>query len=529
MANVIANIAASKRERAFAKEKKRILAKLAMLREFGDTSDEAKRERIARCSGKENLIEFGRTYLPHYFNTKTQAEWHPEYISTFSEVEEVHTFIAPRGDAKSTIGSFADPLQDACFGYEEFIVLAMENKMKATMQTWRILLELKYNPLLINDFGQLIDDEQAKDNFATIASEKHPKSTRIAALGGGQSARGLVSGPSRPSKFICDDIESRKVARSPNMVEKTVDIINSDWMYCMKATGWKFRIVGTMICRGSVLDTLRKNTEDKHHHFRAIENLGTPNERSTWEEHEPLALLKKAMKRGISKFMAEKQGEPMENDGFIRQEWLRHWVTLPHDLDRSKIDIIVDPSYSATGDYKAFGVIAPYKFDSKNKAFGDWKDSNGAPFEEDLYDIVIDVYDRRASNIEFMKSLYAYYHKYRPRRIIIEGVFAQKIFWENEYKRFKINPKYGELPIKFFSPEAIAKDARVAELQSPIQGGSILFPTRSDTNDDLETLITQLVRYGEEGIKKDGPDMLASAHSLIHRKEKFKRKMSMGR
>jgi hypothetical protein len=514
----------SKREVRFRKEKKRILAKLKMLRAFGDTSDAAKRERIERCRGKENLLEFGKTYLPHYFTTKTQAEWHDEYIKSFTIEEQVVTIIAPRGEAKSTIGSFADILHDVVYGSEEFIVLAMENLTKATMQTWRILLELKYNQLLINDFGQLVDDEGSRSDFTTIATDDHPLQIRVAALGGGQSARGMISGPHRPSKFICDDIESRKVAKNPEQVEKFVDIIDSDYVYAMKAQGWKFRVVGTLICRGSVLDTLRKNKEDKHYHFKAIENLGTPDERSTWEEHSPLELLKKLMKRGISKFMSEKQGEPMENDGFIREEWLRHWETLPITLHRSKIDIIVDPSFSKTGDYKAFGVIAPFVLDSKSKDFGTWKDANGEPFEEDSYDIIIDVYDRPASNIEFLVALYEYYQKYRPRHVKIEGVFNQKIFWLNEYKRFSRNPKYGKLPLKFFSPEAIPKDDRVAQLQSPIQYGSMLFPVRSEKNQDLETFIIQLVRYGQQGIKKDGPDMLASAYSMNHRKEKYNRK-----
>jgi hypothetical protein len=516
---------ADRRRKAFAREKKRVLSKLRMLAQFGDTSDEARRERIERCRGKANLIEFGRTYLPHYFTTETQAEWHAEYIKTFEIEEQVVDIIAPRGEAKSTIGSFADLLQDACYGTEDFIVLAMENKTKATMQTWRILLELKYNELILNDFGHLVDgDEEAKDNFITLPTSEKPSQTRIAALGGGQSARGLISGPHRPSKFVCDDIESRKVARSPRMVEKIVDIIESDYLYAMKATRWKFRLVGTMICKGSVLDKISQNEEGLHLHYRAIENLGTPEERSTWEEHSPLGLLKKLMRRGISRFMAEKQGEPMETEGSIKEEWLRHWDELPSDLDRSKLIIQVDPSYTATGDFKAMHVVCPHAHKSKGKSFGEWRDTKGLPFEEAMYDILLDTVTRRLSTIDMFKELYRLFERYKPRNIWIEGNFAQRVWFENEYKRFVLNSSYGKLPLRYYTPPPVKKVDRIKEIEGPIQSGTLVFPRRSRENHDLENLIMQLVRYGEPDVNDDGPDCLAAAQDVLHNKEKFKRK-----
>jgi hypothetical protein len=519
--------AAQKRQK-FEVEKQRVLAKLRMLNLFGDTSDDATRARIERCRGKENLIEFGRTYLPHYFSSSDQAEWHDEYIETFDKAEEVFSIVAPRGMAKSTIGSFADVLHDIVYQTEPFIVLAMETQEKAAMQVWRILLELQFNELLLHDFGRLVSAEAAYDDFTTIPTPSHPVRTRLAALGGGQSARGLVNAQYRPTKFICDDIESRRVARSPKMVEKFVDIILSDWLYSLAPTGWKFRIVGTMICRGSVLDTLRKNDEFKHLHFRAIENFGTPQERSTWESYQPLALLRKMFRIERSKFMAEKQGEPIETEGLIKDEWIVSWGNLPDDLERHKRELWIDPSFEKTGDTCAGWVITPYVNKTGKSGFMQWRKQDGEPFGEGQYDIIENVFCRKMSTTEFFELLYDFNRRYKPRYINIEGVFAQKTYFRNEYRRYQMDDRYGPLPIKFFTPQNKPKEQRIRELEVPIEQGEIVFPPRSSGNPDLESALLQLTRFGEPGVNDDAPDALATARFRIHKKERKTRKIGIG-
>lgn len=502
-------------DQAWAREMAVIRQSLDRLTLFDGDLDQ--RDRIARVY--EDFWFFCREYLPHYFISKTQAEFHVELFE-LAKVEEVPGASAePRGFAKSTIISLAYVLWSIVREKRNFIVLCMETYEKAEMAVWRVLLELQYNRRIINDFGMLASKDSAHGDFTTQLTGERRTTTRVYAMGAGQSARGLINSQHRPDLFICDDLESRELARNPKRVAKLLELVLSDYLGCMCAEHWAFIVLGTIICVDSMLDQLMRNEFFNRLRHRAIETDDQGNERSTWEELHPLKklqLLRQTM--GPTKFAAEKQNEPLEEDGIFKQSWFRHWGSLPQDLPK-KLVLQLDPSYSATGDNKAFGLGVRYQHTKHSPDFAKWRDAKGEIIPEGDYTILIELINRKCSIDEMWVLVYKIFNHWNFAELRIDGTYAQKIIFERELSRFEA--QYGRIPNVKFIDLRESKHDRILALESPIERGLILFPP--NTTQDVRETIKQFTLYGTTGVNDDGPDMIAALDEhLKPRKRKAK-------
>ena len=290
-----------------------------------------------------------------------------------------------------------------------FIVLCMQTYEKAELAVWRVLLELQYNRRIINDFGMLVSKDAPHGDFTTNLINYRKTMTRLYAMGAGQSARGLINAQHRPDLFIGDDLESRESARNPKRAAKLLDLVLSDYLRCMCADRWTFIIIGTIICIDSMLDQLMRNENFNRLKHRAIETDDAGNERSTWNEMLSLAKLRLLrLTMGPTKFAAEMQNEPQEEEGTFKQSWFRHWITLPADLKlNGELLLQVDPSYSATGDNKALIVAARYQHTNKASDFGTWKDARGNIIPEGDYTILIEIINRQCSLDQMFMLIYS--------------------------------------------------------------------------------------------------------------------------
>lgn len=500
-------------EKDYQREKLKVLKLLEEVTLFDD-SDDARR--LAECEA--DFWQFAHAYLPHYFSAPKQAEWHGELVDTLNTVRNrVATVAAPRGYSKSTIVSFAYILWRVLFKKTRFTVLEMETEPKAVMQTWRILLELQFNPRILHDFGKIVADECSRGDFSTIVTESRPYPTRVLAFGAGMSARGLVNAQFRPDLFICDDLESRALARNPKRVEALEDIVLADNLGAMCAGEWTFLIIGTVICRGSFLDRSLKNEAFVRLKFRAIENMGMPDERSTWPELHPLENLHVTLESmGRVRFMSEKQNDPIETGGTFNEKWFRYIKELPAELDYTRLIDQIDPSYSQAGDNKACYIMANYEHGPARRDFGAWRDTRGNVIEEGLYLLVMRPYNRKSSIDEFIAELFIRYHRWRPMQIMIDGSFAQKHMYRREVQRVE-RVKGVTLPIKFTDQQR-NKTEKVMELQPDIERGVILF--LDDGSPDLEQTVIQFARFGEPGVNDDGPDAIAEGKETLRKLSK---------
>jgi hypothetical protein len=503
-------------ERQYLEEKSRVLAMLDTLSLFGDTSDEAREKRLKKA--KKDFWAFAHEYLPHYFTTETQAEFHDELAKSVDVLELPQVFAAPRGFAKSTILSFAVILWNILFERKKFIVLIMETLPKAEMQTYRILLELLYNERIIHDFGKIVSEEAGRGDFQTLTSDTRKHPVRLTALGAGMSARGLTNKQFRPDLIICDDLENRKLARNPHRVAELEKVVLGDYLGATSANKWSFIVVGTVICRGSLLDRLLKRERYRTRKFQALVRDAKGQERSTWEELHPTKKLQDLrLDMGSSLFAAEKQNEPMEEDGTFRESWITSWQTWPSDLSLRELIIQVDPSYSETGDNKAMFPGVEYSHTKESPNFGKWHDADGKLLEEGVVTMLLDCYNRKASIDEMILQLYAWNKRYSPTIIRIDGTYAQKKVFEREFSRYEAT--HGVLPIKFDDQsQRGSKKERILSLEPLLQRRKILFPPR--TTPDMEETVIQFTRFGETGVADDAPDCIeALVHNTRRRKK----------
>ena len=170
---------------------------------FADVSESAKRARRSRTLA--DPFAFFTTYLPHYFSQEF-APFHHELVEMLktkvpscqlpveakARNRELGTLVltpvvvaAPREFAKTTITSFGYVLHQIAHHLRHFIIIASDTEDLASDLTGYLYLELLHNERLKCDFGELVRDHWAVDDFVTLSD------VRLKARGRGQRLRGL--------------------------------------------------------------------------------------------------------------------------------------------------------------------------------------------------------------------------------------------------------------------------------------------------------------------------------------------------
>jgi predicted phage terminase large subunit-like protein len=156
-----------------------------------------------------------------------------------------------------------------------------------------------------------------------------------------------------------------------------------------------------------------------------------------------------------------------------------------------------------------------FAYKLENPHYGEWRDAQGKPFVEGLYHIIVEAYCRQSSIDNLIEQLYSWFDKFRPKVIYMDGTFGQSTVFGRELRRWATK-KGRNLPVKpVYLQEK--KENRILALQSDVNNGFILFPPNS--NDDVETTITQFSRFGKPKVNDDGPDAIAIGVEQSARKE----------
>jgi len=488
---------------------------------FADTSEAAKKAR--RAGALADPFVFFTTYLPHYF-TNDFAPFHRELVELLSRrpgenvgaavgaassrpgrVEPAPTtgtavvtpvaVAAPREFAKTTITSFGYVLHQICHGRRHFIIIASDTEDLASDLTGYIYLELLYNERIKCDFGELVRNNWAVDDFVTL------NDVRLKARGRGQRLRGLKHKQHRPDLIILDDVENDQQARSPDLVRKLLSWITGAIYPSIDAGGNLFWI-GTILARKSALYTAIHSEEEPWKHwtrriYRALNDApgGTgvsPVQISLWPARHPVAtLLEQKRLMGSLAFNREKQNNPLDEEGVFQEAWFRFYY--PADLTGK--DLIVagyfDPALAigASADYKAIITVG---LDRKEMIF-----------------YVLDAYIRRGSLDEALRAAFIRHEQWYYWRFGVEDVLFQRLLI-NEFQRLEKERKV-ILPLQ---PVAVklSKEVRISRLSPLVERGQIRF-CRGQGNQDL--LLEQLLYFPASTVHDDGPDALEGAVGLL--------------
>jgi len=456
---------------------------------FSDTSDAAKQARRERS--KTDHFYFFQTYLPHYFSSPP-APFHHELIAQVDrrpgpdEVVIPAVDAAPRGFAKSTIVSFGYSLHQICHALRHFILLGSDTEDLASDLTGYIYLEMLYNERLRCDFGELVRDNWAVDDFVAL------NDVRIKARGRGQRVRGLKHKNWRPDLVILDDMENDQNVRNPELVRKLLDWITGAVYPSIEVNG-SLLWIGTILARKSALYIAIHSEEEPYCNwrrqiYRAIQADGA----ALWPDKYPLETLKQQKAAmGTLAFNREKMNDPVNEGGVFQEDWLKFY--FPEEL-RGKHLVVAgffDPSVEgdATSDYKAILTVG---WDRRDMAY-----------------YILDAYIRKASIDAAIAAAYARHEQWGYWQFGVEVVAFQKLLLR-EFDRAAQQRGF-HLPIKG-TGQTINKVMRISGLSPKVERGQIRF-CRGQGNQDL--LIEQLLYFPSKTVNDDGPDALEGALSLL--------------
>ena len=171
---------------------------------------------------------------------------------------------APRGTGKTTLVNRLIPIWRICYRHfdiamgkppEEFILIVGRNERMARQRITEIRQVLERNPLIRQDFGDLVGDPWSKTETDTA------NGVGLRPLGRGASPRGALLGDVRPTLKLCDDIEDPKRCLNPDLREEDRDWFMTDFMYAGD--------LGSKHTNTMIVDTV-KHPESLSEHLRTV-------------------------------------------------------------------------------------------------------------------------------------------------------------------------------------------------------------------------------------------------------------------
>jgi hypothetical protein len=526
-------------EQDYAEARRLMLAELESLVEFSLVDGATPAERLTRASVDKSY--FARTYLPHYYASSAEPDdgltpqerykqipKHERKIFEALGIRNVPVALTAFRAAGKSTDAMVEEIHSALFGTSRFIVHVMDSHDKAQMYTLRILTELQHNKRIIHDFGLCVKLDAGMGDFEIFDAKTGQHRSRIYAMGIKMSIRGLISGNTRPDLVICEDLQNSDTAINPKLTKKLLNKLLADIRFCFDQIrgSWGFIVIGNIICSGSVIDVLMKKATRWMKVVIPVEYYDKAGRRrSIWPEVFPLAKLDEMRADvevgGDAVYRREMLCQAIELEGEFSESWFRHHKNDLPGLDRKAMIMQIDPSFADHGDYKAMVVGPIYKRRLDEEATAGARDAMGREIAEGEYYVATDVFVRKCSMDKFIRTIYDWNDKYSPVEIRCDGTATQKYFMKRELDRYASLPGYNRLPVKF-SDQQQNKDEKIAELEPIVEGGYLLLPPR--TSDDVEQLIVQFCRHGNEGMNDDGPDVVAEWIKSLRKRYGSKRK-----
>lgn len=357
--------------------------------------------------------------------------------------------IEPRDHGKTTRMAQAFPLWLVLTKKDVFPVIVSASSDSAKDILESIRFEIEHNEKIIEDFGDL-QGEKWSGRKITLKNRNS-----IAALGAGQSARGIKDRYKRPTHIVCDDLLKDKEVESRISRDKIYRWFKRVVMNLGK--GAKIIIVNTILHSDDLPSRLLREIENKSLHdwvgvvFSAITLEGKP----LWPERWSLEdIEKKRQQLGSFVFATEWMNEPIaEEERKFKTEWFQFYETVElRNIHFERVVMAVDPAVGKTsGDYSAIVVAGITQ--------------NGQVY-------VLDAEGEKVSDLSLIKRIIDKYRAWRPDKIIFEVQAFQEIY-KNQLLREALREGI-VLPVKGIK-HATNKEMRISKLSPLVEAGIILF------------------------------------------------------
>lgn len=345
-------------------------------------------ERHART--RNSPLEFGRTYLPHFFESETPPyhyvldrllvgdyteadleRWADDLGVEVFEGDPVLHLLAIcifRGGAKSVIAILFDNLRRICHGLDPYIIIGSDTIGQAASQLEDIKDELASNEKIRADFGNLKpsagvwrEAELVQRNDGRVVWREGQIITtnrvRVDAIGRGAKVRGRRFGTQRPTHIILDDLDNDENVATKEQREKAWNWVIGAVEPARDPNRGRIVVIGTIIHFDCVIArAVRKTNADGKRFFTSIRfpvmHRGEDGDWvSAWPQRFSVdKLLATRDLLGPTKFGAEYMNDPRDPDTqiFVPDRFSYY---LPSEISEKRLFRIlyVDPSKGKKG------------------------------------------------------------------------------------------------------------------------------------------------------------------------------------
>jgi hypothetical protein len=231
----------------------------------------------SRCSNPEHVLLMDATPV---------SQFHRDLADMIMDVKDSvgadrMAIASARGHAKSTIGSQVNLIHSLLFGLTNFaVVISAVRKIAVDLISW-VTSVLKTNDKIRDDFGSYLDPITQRNELDREDSFICKSGIRVDAYSMLSPIRGLKHMGFRPDCLILDDIESEQNVSSKEQMKKAFQYFNSTVLPISNPTSTKIYYVGTILAKGSVLDTVLKQGSWKTRVWSAIEREAS--NQSMWQ------------------------------------------------------------------------------------------------------------------------------------------------------------------------------------------------------------------------------------------------------
>lgn len=270
--------------KAYADEQRRLIEAAC----DGFATDPAARE-LRRTQAQGDFRFFARTYFPHYVKG-AESVFHTWFYDTVpglidAPAGKLVNISAPRGEAKSTLGTQLLALWCILTGRKRFIPIVMDSWDQAAAMLEAVKTELTDNPRLQMDFP----DETGAGRVWNAGVILTRGNVKLQAFGSGKKMRGLRHGPHRPDLVMLDDIENDEQVRSLEQRNKLESWVNKTVLNLGPPDGtMDVLYLNTILHYDSVANRTHRKPRWVRKKFRSI--LRWPDRMDLWQQWEELFL-----------------------------------------------------------------------------------------------------------------------------------------------------------------------------------------------------------------------------------------------
>lgn len=357
---------------------------------------------------RNSALEFGRVYLPHFFDNETPPyhhvldrllvgdythadleRWTEELGIEVFEGDPLMRLLAIcifRGGGKSVFAILFDCLRRICHGLDPYIIIGSDTVGQAASQLEDLKEELEFNEKILHDFGPLKPSAgvwksaeliQRKDGRVVWREAQiiTTNRVRVDAIGRGGKMRGRRFGTKRPTHIILDDLDNDENVVTKEQREKAWNWVISAVEPARDPQVGRIVVIGTIIHFDCVIArAVRKTKDDDQRFFTSIRfpvmHRGEDGEWvSAWPERfEIEKLLATRELLGATQFGAEYMNDPRDPSTQIFKPDEFYYYP-PGEIDGKRLFrvLYVDPSKGKKGkgrkksDFSGFadGLIDP--------------------------------------------------------------------------------------------------------------------------------------------------------------------------